>query len=133
MAAKSSNGIVLKMGATPTTIANVTKWSGPSGSATILDATSLASTFKEKLKGIPDAGQFTFDINYDYDSASHEALTDAYASDAAQAFELEFNGTDSISFSGFVMGFQPEGAVDAVITASVTIEITGAVTFPSVS
>lgn len=134
MAGTTAQGIKITMnpGVTPVVIKNVTSFDGPSGSATVIDATTLASVAKEKFMGIPDEGQFTFEFNYDPAEASHLALTTARAARAVSEFEVDFNGTDVATFSGYVTNFTVKGAVDALVAASATIEITGAVEWPTV-
>ncbi len=112
-------------------ISNVTSFDGPSGSATVIDATTLSSAAKEKLMGLPDEGQFSFEFNYDPEDASHLALTNARATRALKTFEVDFNGTDSVTFSGYVTNFSIQGAVDDLVSGAATIEITGAVTWPN--
>jgi len=110
-------------------IANVVGFSGPGGSASVIDVTNLLSTAKEKLMGLPDEGQFTLDINFDPDAASHVELRDARA--ARTRIEFKINFTDaapaSARFFGYVLGFPVAGAVDQAVKVSVTIEIDGAV------
>ena len=57
-------------------IGNVTDFSGPGGQATVIDVSNLDSTFREKIMGLPDEGQFTFNINLDPDNATHQTLRD---------------------------------------------------------
>ena len=105
-------------------------FSGPGGSATVIDTTTLCSTAKEKRMGLADEGQFSFSINFVPGDAGHEALRAARASRAPTDFKLKFSDTPATEweFTGFVLSFSVSGAVDAVIEASVTIEITGAIT-----
>lgn len=128
-----SQGITVKYSVgSPTTfasIANVTGFSGPGGSASVIDVTNLSSTAKEKLMGLPDEGQFTIDINLDPDDASHVALRGARAARTRTEFQITF--TDSTpataTFFGYVLGFAVSAAVDQAVKVSMTIEIDGAV------
>ena len=136
MAGISAQGIVITMdpgATTPVVISNVTSFDGPSGSATVIDATTLASTAKEKLMGLPDEGQFSFEFNYDPNNTSHLALANARAARALKTFEVDFNGTDKAAFSGYVTNFSVQGAVDDLVAGAATIEITGAVTWPTIT
>lgn len=119
---------VLKMGTA--TIGAVTNFKGPGGSTTILDATTLDSTAKEKLPGLPDEGSFTFDLNYDPIDVNHQALRDARAARTKETFTLALQSATvkTLSWSGFVTGFAIQGSPDTIVTASVTVEVTGAVT-----
>lgn len=134
MAGTTAQGIVITMdpgATTPVVINNVTSFDGPSGSATVIDSTTLASVAKEKLMGLPDEGQFSFEFNYDPSDASHLALVTARAARTLKQFEIDFNGTDVATFSGYVTNFSIQGAVDDLIGGAATIEITGAVTWPN--
>lgn len=131
-AATSANGTTLKFGASasPTQVlGQITNFKGPTGSMTILNATNLASTAKEKLPGLPDEGSLTLDINLDpADTTGHVALRAARESRTLQYFVITYTGgTHTDSFTGYVTGFAVSGGVDAILTAQVTIEITGPV------
>ena len=110
-------------------VANVTSFSGPGGSASVIDVTNLSSLAKEKLMGLPDEGQFTLDINLDPDDASHVALRNARASRTRTEFKLTLTDATpaTATFYGYVLGFAVSGAVDQQVKASLTIEIDGTV------
>lgn len=133
MSAIESQGIVLKYSSgSPTTFAtigNVVGFSGPGGSASVIDISNLASVAKEKLMGLPDEGQFTLDLNFDPAITSHTGLRDLRTARTRTEFQITFtdSGAATATFFGYVLGFQINGAVDAAVKASVTIEIDGAV------
>jgi predicted secreted protein len=112
-------------------IANVTGFSGPGGSASVIDVTNLSSTAKEKLMGLPDEGQFSLDINLDPDDASHQALRNARAARTRTEFKITFSDSTpaTATFWGYVLGFAVSGAVDQQVKVAVTIEIDGPVTW----
>lgn len=126
-----SQGITLQVSeGSPTsfqTIANVTGFSGPGGSASVIDITNLLSTAKEKLMGLPDEGQFTMDLNFDPDGASHIRMRDARAARQKMSFKINFTDAtpSSVTFDGYVLGFAISGAVDQQVKAALTIEIDG--------
>jgi hypothetical protein len=130
-----SQGIVLSYSiGSPTAfvaIANVTGFSGPGGSASVIDVTNLSSSAKEKMMGLPDEGQFTLDLNLDPDATSHIALRTQRAARARTEFKIVFTDATPATaiFSGYVLGFAIQGAIDTNVKASVTIEIDGAVTW----
>lgn len=146
MAIKSP-GTVLKIGSgtgspeTFTAVGELTGFQGPSGSAPVLDVTNLASTAKEKAMGLPDFGEFSFDMNLNYGDAGQTAMRAAHASSVKRNFKIEIpagvanepagataSPATTLSFSGYVTGFRLNGAVDSVLKASATITITGPVT-----
>ncbi|MCD1591809.1 hypothetical protein K7H13_13730 [Qipengyuania citrea] len=135
MAGTTAQGIKITMdpAGTPVVLTNVTSFDGPTGSAAVIDATTLASVAKEKLMGLRDEGQFSFEFNYNPADTTHEALAAARASQALKPFEVDFNGTDVMTFSGYVTNFGVKGAVDDLVAGSCTIEITGEVVWPTAS
>jgi len=113
------------------TIACVTGMSGPGGQAAIIDTTTLASTAKEKLIGLPDEGQLTLECVFDYTDVGLLRLLALRASQALEDFQIVFadTGTTTGSFSGYVLGFVMNEQQDDAVRCTFTIEISGAVTF----
>lgn len=126
--------VAFSFGGSPTsftTIPNVTDFSGPGGQASVIDATNLLSVQKEKMMGLSDAGQLTFNVNFDPDSAVHQQIRQAWVTRQLCQFRITFaDGTPAnCVFDGYVLGFQISGGVDAVVKAAITVEITGALTW----
>lgn len=127
-----SQGVLIKRwnGASFDTIPEVKSFTGPGGSATVIDVTDLQSVAKEKRMGLPDEGQLSLTINYIPDNAVHMGLRADRAARTSVDFRIYF--TDTLGtvwdFSAFVTGFSVSGAVDGVVEATVTLEITGAIT-----
>lgn len=113
-------------------IGEVVDFSGPGGSASVIDATHLGSTAKEKLMGLPDEGQFTFNLNLDPQDAGQEDLRDARLARSKNSYVLTLSDGTTLSFDGFCLEFSIAGGVDALVSASCTIEITGPVTWVEV-
>lgn len=134
--ALESQGMVLKHGngATPTeaftAIPEIKTFSGPGGSATVIDVTDLSSAAKEKRMGLADEGQLQFTINYIPANAQHAGLRADRASRVLRNFQMEFTDTPKTvwNFAAYVTGFAVSGAVDGVVEANVTLEISGAIT-----
>ena len=113
-----------------TPIAKITDFSAFSGSASVIDGTSLDSTAKEKLMGLQDFGQVSFNFNVIPDDAGQVALEAAKAARSLKNFKLTLNDTDDPTYavSGYVLSKSLSGAVDQKVSGSATIEISGAVT-----
>jgi len=111
-------------------ITQIVSFGGPSGSAGIIDITNLGSTAKEKLMGLPDEGQVTFDITYQATAASHIALRADRASRSKRNITIAYtDAASSIDYAdAYCTGFSISGGVDDVLKASVTLEITGPIT-----
>ncbi len=119
--------------ATPvwTPIGEVKSFNGPSGSATVIDATHLGSVAKDKLMGLADEGQITLEVNYLHTAdAGQSAVRTARTNRTLSQFQITLSdGTSTIAFSAYVLGFTVSGGVDALMTSTITLEISGAVTY----
>jgi hypothetical protein len=106
---------------------NPKNFSGPSGSSSVIDATTLRSTSKEKRQGLPDQGQLSFNINYVPGDAGAEALRTHRANRTAAVISLGFTDPNRTTWFHrvFVLGFSVTGQVDGLVEAQVTNEITG--------
>lgn len=109
----------------------ITTFNGPSGSAAVIDITTLNSTAKEKLMGLPDEGQISFDMVYLPSDAGQTALRTDRASRTKRNVSIKFTDTSSslVHADAYCTGFSITGAVDDKVTASVTLEITGPLTW----
>jgi len=125
--------IQIGSGASPHTFADIPEvknFSGPGGSASVIDVTDIASTSKEKRMGLRDEGQLQLTINYIPDNPQHLALRTARAGRALTPFKITYTDTAPATvwtLYGYVTGFSVSGGVDNVIEAQVTIEITGSI------
>jgi len=129
--AAKAHGTLLARGGT--TIAEVTSITGPGSSVNILAVTSMDSTagVVEKIGGLLDEGEISFEMNYVPSNATHIALLAARTS-TAQAFTLTFvASTDTISFNALVSAASVSAPVDGELTLSSTLAITGVVTYPT--
>lgn len=135
-----STGVSITLtGHTMEPIGQVTAFNGPSGSANVIDITNLGSTAKEKIIGIRDEGQVSLDVIWDTNATALQiAMKDDRASRTKRIFDivltdaLSTNATSQNSalyYNAFVTGLSMTGAVDDVIKATFTQEITSAVIF----
>lgn len=133
--ALESQGMLLKIGnglssETFTTIQEIKSFSGPGGSATVIDVSDLSSTSREKRMGLNDEGQLSFTINYIPGNTQHALLRTQRQSRELTSFQLVFTDTPTTTweFTAYVNGFSTSGAVDGVVEAQVTLEISGSIT-----
>jgi predicted secreted protein len=112
------------------TIAEILSFSGPGGSVSVIDVTDLSSTAKEKLAGLNDNGQLSFECNFIPANTQHLALREAKKNGTTISLKIIFTDTGATewTFNAIVTGFTPSGAVDGVVKASVTLEISGDIT-----
>ena len=129
-----SQGTKLSIGSgSPVTyseIPEVVSFSGPGGAGQVIDATCLSSTALEKLMGLPDEGQLSFEIHYVPLNTYHAALRTARNARTLTKFKITFTdiGAMEWTFSGYVTGFTLSEGVNAISKATVSVEISGSIT-----
>ena len=113
------------------TIAEIQSFTGPGGSAQVIDVTSVDSSAKEKRMGLPDEGQFSFECILVPGDTAQDGLRDDRDNQTERNFKIVMPDTASttLAFAAYVTAFSVGGGVDDVIKASITLEITGAVTW----
>jgi len=129
-----AQGTLLQLGSgsplTYATIAEINSFNGPGGSVSVIDVTDLSSAAKEKIAGMNDNGQLSFECNFIPGDDEHVALRTAKEDGATVPIKIVFTdeGDTAWTFDAIVTGFAVQGAIDAVVKASVTLEISGAIT-----
>lgn len=124
-------------GTTFVEINGISSFSGlKGGSSTVIDTTTLQSSAKEKALGLKDEGQFSLSGQYYPSDAGQVILENARNDKSVVKIKITFddkatsNGTGTIfTFDGLVSGVPVEGGVDAVLTMSTTIEVTGSIIY----
>jgi hypothetical protein len=116
-------------------VGQVTGFNGPSGSANVIDVTHLQSTAKEKMIGLRDEGQITLDLNCVPGDSGQTKLRECRANRTACHWALKLNDTaiTQLDSHGYISGYAITGSVDNKVNLSVTIVITGGVTWSTVA
>ena len=116
-------------------VGQVVGFSGPTGSANVIDASHLGSTAKEKMIGLRDEGQITLDCNLAPADSGQVKLRECRAARTQGNWAIKMTDTaiTMLNGHGYVSGFSVTGAVDQIVKASITIEISGAVTYSTVA
>lgn len=102
---------------------------GFDGKTAKLDATNLSSLAKEYRAGLIDPGMFSFDVDVDVSDAGQVALQNYRANATLANFKLTLPNAHTATFTGFVESFPWDGGVDKILSATVSIIITGPVTY----
>lgn len=131
----SSHGTLLKIHdgtSTYTTIAEVKDITGPSYEVRTEEVTNHDSAgWAEYVPTIIDGGEITFEVNYYSATTQDQVETDMLAKTKRLwnlVFPLPSSGTDTRAFAGYVTNNEISAAVEGILTHSLTIKITGAVT-----
>jgi predicted secreted protein len=109
-------------------ITNLTDVSGFTQAANVIDVTDLDSTAKEKRLGLQDWGQLTLALNINLKEVSHAALLAAKKAGTLLAFRFTLSDQSTITFSAYVSNFPISAKVDAVVSGSVNLEVSGDIT-----
>jgi len=124
------------------TISEVKSISGPTLEAEEVDVTNhdSPSAFREFVRGLVDAGELTFEINYNPADARHADLFADLVSGEVKAYKILFDMAEMPTISAsyemdmdaFVKSMPLNIPVDNVLTANLTLRITGAPTIGTV-
>jgi len=139
--ATSGFGTLLKRGSggapeTFATISEVKNITALNLTIETLDATSHSSAggYREWLPSFKDAGQVTAEMNFvpsDPNQNPTTGLISDFDNRTLRNFEIEFPdiaGT-TVSFAAYVTGFQINAPIDGILSANLTLRITGAPTW----
>lgn len=113
-------------------IAGITNISGPEGSASVIDTTSLKDTAKAKKVGLPDEGSVSLEMNFLPKDPGQAALQAARSARTLLALKITLTDESpatAASFSAYVTDFSIKMGVDEKVAATCKLEITGAVTW----
>jgi len=131
----SAFGVALKRGAVE--IAQVLTISGPNISIDTADVTEHdGEGWEEVVVTILRSGEVSFEIAYDPGEATHKNASGGLLYDLVNrqsqtwTITLPSSPTADISFTGYVISFEPSMPVEDKLSASVTIKPTGVVTLP---
>lgn len=113
------------------TVGGIKSFSGFDGEAADIDVSTLASTRKEFLQGLPEEGNLSLSIVYDPDDAGQAEMLTARNAQTAYTCVLTLPDTvtlNVLTFSAYVKSISIEGSVDDAVMSTVNLKITGAVT-----
>lgn len=107
-------------------------WSGPSTTADEIETTVLDDTYKTYARGQIDPGEITFQIAYDPADTNSQTLVELYSSCTVATWQVSLSAVCSSggaavteSFSGWVKAFSITASKNNLITADITVRITG--------
>ncbi len=110
-----------------TSIAGVANVGGPDLQRETYDATHHASpeAYREFVGGLRDGGEVSLEIRYD--PREHDVLAADLDDDVARDYRLIWPAITGAQwdFKGWLTGFSPEGPHDDLLTAEITIKVTG--------
>ena len=108
-----------------TAIANITALTPPGISRETLDVTAHDSPdgYMEFIGGLKDAGEVSFDVRYD--PSVHDVLVDDFEAAEPIDYEVAFPDGTVWAFSAILTGFESDAPYDDVLSASLTLKVSG--------
>ena len=103
--------------------------SGPGVSGNDVDTTTLdsSSNYRTFVCGLLDPGEVSFGVVYDAANAMHKRLAYYAGQRVSKLFTIYHgsSGGDTDAFTAYVKGLSREVPLDDVITADITLKVTG--------
>ena len=110
-------------------LAGITAMQPPQPSRDTVETTDFASTdmYRTFIGGLRDSGEATFTMKFD--KTQLETIQSDLDSDTIGQYAIQFDDSDTtaISWSGWVTAVAPTSPLDDVVTADVTIKVSGKV------
>ena len=130
MAASVANSATtsLSLGSTPILIGEVTSINVSGFGLSAVESTNIAATTKTFLPGIISPGTISCDFLSDGGNAGQDLIKSTVTARTAIAFSIASADGSTFSGSSIITGYDYKAAVDGIITGSVTLQVTGALT-----
>lgn len=119
-----------------TTVAQVRSITGPGISANVVDITTHSATdpWRTKITTLLDAGDVSFEISFIPTDATHDhtsGLLLDFENRTLRNWQMVFpdSGATTWAFQAYVSKFSVTAPVDGVLTAAISLTITGKPTF----
>lgn len=107
-------------------VTEIVSFDGPSAVSDTYDISNMASSTRTFVEGLIDNGEVTIEVNYD--PVPHKVIAQFVgAAVKACTITMADGGATVIGFNAFVTGFAPSGERDGILTATMTLKISGAV------
>lgn len=109
------------------TVGGVVSFSFGDGEASDIDITTLASTAKEYRQGLQDFGNLSMELMRDPSDVGQAAMEAAKAAQATRQVVITLPGGDIATFNAYVKSLSSSGGVDAVVSGTANLKVTGAI------
>lgn len=110
-------------------IGEITRFSHSGSDVSTLDATTLGSSAKEFMAGLPNEGRFSFDLNMQATDVGQLSARAARNDRELRNFEVTLSDGTKLDFSGLVTSFSLAGGVDELVKSTLEVQISGAVSW----
>jgi len=109
-------------------VGEVTSLSFDGFSVSTVESTNIQGTTKTFLPGIITPGTISCDVNSNGSDTGQDGVKAAVTARTSNAFAIALADGSSVSGNAIVTGYSIKAAVDGIITASISLQCTGAIT-----
>ena len=109
-------------------VGEVTSLSFDGFSVSTVESTNIQGTTKTFLPGIITPGNISCDVNSNGSDTGQDGVKAAVTARTSNAFAIALADGSSVSGNAIVTGYSLKAAVDGIITASISLQCTGAIT-----
>ena len=109
-------------------VGEVTSLSYDGFSVSAVESTIISSTTKAFLPGIITPGTISCDVNSNGADTGQDAIKAAITARTSNTFAIASSDGSTISGNAIVTGYSIKASTDAIITASISLQCTGAIT-----
>jgi len=109
-------------------VGEVTSLSFDGFSVSTVESTNIQGTTKTFLPGIITPGTISCDVNSNGADTGQDGVKAAVTARTSNAFAIALADGSSVSGNAIVTGYSIKAAVDGIITASISLQCTGAIT-----
>lgn len=110
------------------TIGEVTSLSFDGFAVSAVESTIISATTKTFLPGIISPGTISCEVNSNGADTGQDAIKAAITARTSNAFSIASSDGSSVSGNAIVTGYSIKASTDAIITASISFQCTGAIT-----
>ena len=109
-------------------IGEVTSLSFDGFSVSTVESTGIQSVTKTFLPGIITPGTISCEVNSDGSNAGQDVIKVAVTARTVNAFAIAYSDGSTVAGNAIVTGYSIKASVDAIITASISLQCTGTIT-----
>lgn len=128
MAVIVANGGITTLTYATVAVGEVTSLSFDGFSVSAVESTTIQGTTKTFLPGIITPGTISCDVNSDGTNSGQDAVKAAVSARTSNAFAIALADGSAVSGNAIVTGYSIKAMVDGIITASISLQCTGAIT-----
>ena len=116
--------LLLKIGATPVTIGQVTSVGNAGSSRDLIDGSAYGDDWKDYVVGQQDGNELELEVAYDPADTQHAALLTAYNAGTSTIFDMVYPGTTfDVTFNALVTKLERGATRDGLLSLSVSLKI----------